>query len=153
MANDGSASPPPEQWHRALEHAQAQAIKAGVFGDVCISGTHLKAMAKAAADEAFYVISQDSRGSWVALQTPGRYLSQSIEADLVHTGDKLEELIHEELVDLGYEGVPIPCEHFRDGDKLYTFRSRIPRLEETGRLLLAFEACFRRLGDMEADKD
>ncbi|MFA6044070.1 MAG: hypothetical protein WC718_03725 [Phycisphaerales bacterium] len=136
-----------------LAQAEAEAVKAGVFGTVSRDAARLKAAAKGAADEAFYVIYQDSGGTWVALQTPGRYLSQSIEADLVFTGDKLEDLIHEELVDLGYEGPPIPCEHFRDDAKLYTFRCKVPQAEEAGRLLLAFEACFRRLGDMESGEE
>lgn len=132
-----------------LAQAESQAIKAGVFGPVTLGGGVLTASAKGAGDEAAYVIYQDSQGLWVALQTPGRYLSQSIEADLVFTGDKLDDLIHEELVELGYEGPPPSCEHFRDEAKLYTFRCKLPRPDEAGRFLLAFEACFRRLGDME----
>lgn len=149
MADGGSDKVTNADMNARLEQAKDAAVRAGVFGEVSVAGGRLRAMAKAAGDEAFYVIYADAGGVWVGLQTPGRYLSQSIEADLVFTGDTLDELIHEELVDLGYEGPPLPCEHFRDDAKLYTFRSKVPRPEEAGRLLLAFEACFRRLGDME----
>ena len=78
-------------------------------------------------------------------------------------GDKLADLIHEELVELGHSGGPVPCEHFRDDEKLFTFRSRVPvRPESFGDaaaadistlFLRAYEACFRRLGDMEEKPD
>lgn len=115
--------------------------------------------ARASAEPASYAIFSDAGRTFVALQTPARYLSQSIEADLVHTGDKLEDLLMEELVELGYDGKPLPVEHFRTPDKLYTFRSPVPLGQPaTDRAttdllitcLLAYEACFRRLGDMES---
>jgi hypothetical protein len=99
----------------------------------------------------------------VSLVTAARYLSQSIEADLVNTGDKLEDLLWDELVDQGYEGAQLRVEHFRDPEKLFTFRSRLPQTVEKmrtkagattlTRVLLAYEACFRPLGDMEAGED
>ncbi|MDX2132277.1 MAG: hypothetical protein SFY69_09510 [Planctomycetota bacterium] len=99
----------------------------------------------------------------VSLVTPDRYLSQSIEQDLVHTGDALSELLEEELVDLGFAEATglspsLPVEHFRDEAKLFTFRTILPREtavldERTARAcvlaLRAYDATFRRLGDME----
>ena len=51
------------------------------------------------------------------------WLSESIESDLMHSGDKLDELIEEELVDQGEEPGHISFEHFRSDDMLFTFRT------------------------------
>ena len=141
-----------------MEEVRTRAAAAGVFGEVAVRGGKLMAAAKNAGDEAFYAVWEEGGKVWVGLQTPARYLSQSIEADLVNTGDKLEELILEELIELGYEGPALACEHFRDSAKLYTFRSAVGPAGGVGaeavvRLMLAYEACFRRLGDMEAGED
>ncbi|MBI1189813.1 MAG: hypothetical protein GC200_03915 [Tepidisphaera sp.] len=138
-----------------LEDVRKGAEAAGVFGEVVVRDGKVWAAAKGAGDEAFYVAWEEGGKVWVGLQTPARYLSQSIEADLVNTGDKLEELILEELIELGYEGPALACEHYRDAGKLYTFRSaagsaHVARAEAIVRLMVAYEACFRRLGDMEA---
>jgi len=129
-----------------------------------------------AAAPAFYRLEADSNRLWVSLVTEDRWLSQSIEADLVHTGDKLDELLDEELADQGYErsgggagrggdgggggGFRVMFEHFRSEDKLFTFRSIVPvdvsrdSADEIARVggifLRAYESCFRRLGDMDA---
>lgn len=90
-----------------------------------------------------------------------RWLSHSIEADLLNTGDKMEDLLEEELVELrvrhaGRELGGLSVEHFRSEDKLFTFRSRLPGAasdlapETISGCLLAYEACFRNLGDMAA---
>jgi len=136
-----------------------RAREAGVFGDVRIEAGRLVCAAQDSAEPAEYRLDWDPAGKpWVSLVTPNRWLSESIEADLLHTGDKLEELIEDELVDLGYEGGPLRVEHFRSDDLLFTFRSPVPgvageesaltRLAST--CLLAYEACFRQLGDMSA---
>jgi len=94
--------------------------------------------------------------SWVS---PDRYMSQSIEADLMWTGDDLGELIAEELADLGWTGPALGrIEHFRSEDKLFTFRSLIPdsqamSAEALLQVLLAFEAAFGQLGDMKPEED
>lgn len=144
-----------------LEHAADRARSSGLFGEVRV-GDMLEAAALASAEPAFFRLFMDGGRLWVSLVTANRWLSQSIEADLVHTGDKLDELLHEELVDLGYSGSPVPFEHFRSEDKLFTFRSVVPvntaaptqaDKETAAIFLLAYEACFRPLGDMEADEE
>jgi hypothetical protein len=156
-----------------LEAAGARAERAGVFGSVRIveageapAGGRLVCQAKAAGAPAEYRIDFDpGEGGgriWVSLVTADRWLSESIEAHLMHTGDKVEELLDEELVDLGFEGGPLPIHHFRSDDKLYTFRSPLALTfnggevvdatsgaEAAAKVLLAYEACFRQLGDME----
>ena len=80
---------------------------------------------------------------------------------LLHTGDPIEELVEDELIDLGYEGPRLPVKHFRSDDMLYTFRSPIPidpadeaaAVEAAARCLLAYEAAFRELGNMQTAEE
>jgi len=145
---------PLESWGSVLTHAAHVARKAGVFGEVSIRGDVLEAKAAASAAPAAFLLTLQSGRPWVALVTPDRYLSQSIEQDLVHTGDKLTELLEEELIELGFTGKAVlPVEHFRDDEKRFTFRTPAPADDSAATLLLAYEACFRRLGDMEAKDD
>lgn len=99
---------------------------------------------------------------WVGLFTPDRWLSESIEADLMHTGDKIEDLLEEELDDLGFDG-RLPVEHFRDEQKQYVFRSPVflPKglkldsakmVERVATVLRAYEATFRQLGDLKPEE-
>jgi len=95
---------------------------------------------------------------WIGLYTTDRWLSESIEGDLMFKGDKIEDLLEEELADQGFDG-RLPIEHFRDEQKRYVFRSPVflpkgEKLEGEGmvdrvkKVLLAYEATFRPLGDM-----
>jgi hypothetical protein len=147
-----------------LSRVAERARQSGLFGTVLVEGGVLSCQARNAAAPAFYRVVPDGRDVWVALVTPDRYLSQSIELDLVHTGDKLPDLLQDELIDLDYPTpVPLPVEHFRDAAKLFTFRSRVPQEdlrqgeEEAVRrvwlLLQAYQACFVRLGDMDVGEE
>jgi hypothetical protein len=161
---DSPAGPESANEQSLLALAASLARDAGVFGTVELIGTGqraaLQCAAGASAAPAFYRLFFEGQVLWVALVTADRWLSQSIEADLVHTGDKLEDLIEEELVDQGLEGVRLRMEHFRSEEKLFTFRSPVPaRAGDPGaavaaaKCLLAYEACFRNLGDMSAGQD
>ena len=146
-----------------LEKASQRALSESLFGPITLRATTLDCQAKSSAAEAFYRLSWDAGKLWASLVTTDRWLSQSIEADLVHTGDKLEDLLSEELADLGYNGPAPAFEHFRSEDKLFTFRSVVPvdptKLTDpksaatATTFLLAYEACFRRLGDMDTTED
>jgi len=129
-----------------------QARAAGVFGAVEIEGARLSAAVKAPAAPAWYRLTPDGGTLWVSLVTPDRWLSHSVEADLLNTGDKLGELIREELIELGEDGPTVICEHFRDEDRLFTFRTPVPAADpETAfRYLMAYQQCFARLGDVDA---
>jgi hypothetical protein len=144
----------------------AEARKAGVFGEITVGPGRVECAALASASPAFYRFERDGDGFWVALVMKDRWQSQSIEADLINTGDKLEDLIAEEVGEVGFAGdARTTCEHFRSEDKHFTFRSRVPvhlndaaaarEAEKTAlQWLLGYEACFRRLGDMEGgDED
>jgi hypothetical protein len=138
-----------------LKRVAARAEEAGVFGSVEERDGRLVCTAKASAAPASFRLGLDGGKLWVSLVTADRWLSQSIEADLVHTGDKMTDLLEEEFAELGRPGERPPVEHFRSDDLLFTFRSAVPTSDaETAALyLLAYEACFRRLGDMEAGDD
>jgi hypothetical protein len=144
---------------RLFEAVEKVASHAGVFGPVQLkkSPGMLSCAAKNSAEPAEYRLFEESGKLWVSLVTDNRWLSQSIEAQLFHSGDKLEELLDEELYDVGYEGETLRFEHFRSQDMLYTFRSQLPFGPDApdaaglaAKCLLAYEACFRRLGDMDA---
>jgi hypothetical protein len=153
--------PPP--FTQLLHAVCARAQAAGAFQSARIEGSRLICEAKDSAAPAFYSLSFFDGRAWVMLQTADRWLSQSIEQDLVHTGDKLDELIEEEMIELGYRGARLAFEHFRSPDKLFTFRTALPvsiaemeghnAAELASHALLGYEACFRRLGDMEGGDD
>lgn len=138
-----------------LERVGGRVREVGVFEDVQVTSDALTCKAMHVESEATYRVTHDQR-VWVGLYTPDRWLSESIEAELMHVGDRIEDLLEEELVDQGYEGGKLPVEHFRDDDKQFVFRSpldlRPDDPQATDRLtkvLLAYEACFRELGDMK----
>ncbi|MBM4112233.1 MAG: hypothetical protein FJ253_02490 [Phycisphaerae bacterium] len=129
------------------DRARAQ----GAFAEVQVTPRSLRCAAADAAAEAWYSVELKPEGWFLSLATPDRWLSESIEADLMHTGDSLEELFEEELVEFGVEAAPPPIKHFRSDERLYMFCVRLPdghNPELVSRYLLAFEATFRSLGDM-----
>lgn len=140
---------------------QKRVINAAVFADVSYEDGRLSCEAKYSAEPATYRVDFAPDGVWISLVMEDRWQSESIEADLMHSGDKLEELLEEELVDQGYDGATLPFEHFRSDDMLFTFRSKAPAnaiagdakkaAEVLSQCLLAYEACFAELGDMSAD--
>jgi hypothetical protein len=142
-------------WVNAVK---ARAEQAGVFADVTVNEGNLYCAARDSAADASYRIVRDGDQWFVSLVTSDRWLSESIEADLMHHGDPMEELIEEELVELGHTPKPFKVQHFRSDDLLYTFRNPLPLagIEPSAAAdlaftwLLAYEAAFRRLGDMEA---
>jgi hypothetical protein len=137
------------------ERAKKSEKFAGV--DVTAEGVECRAL-QAPEDAAFRVRIEGGKlfVSWV---TGDRYMSQSVEADLMWTGDDLGELIAEELADLGWSGPPLgKVEHFRSEDKLFTFRSEIPAakansVDALAQALHAYEAAFSNLGDMKPEED
>jgi hypothetical protein len=140
----------------------AQADAAGAFGRVSVASGRLTCAAAQSAEPAEYRVDVQRGQLCVSLVTANRWLSQSIEQDLVHTGDKLADLLHDELVNLGYSGPPLSIEHYRSPEKLFTFITRLPHPasawdepathESVFTVLRAYESCFAALGDMTADE-
>ena len=142
----------------------AQQIKStNSFGAVRVEGDVVHAQAWGAAEPAAYRVYTNTDPVIVELATDNRWLSESIEAELVESGDKLDELITDELVDLGYdlvdEGREVRFEHYRSDDMEFVFRSKV--VIDNGRdpmdaallWIRAYEACFRQLGDMDESED
>tara|TARA_R110002072_G_scaffold150953_1_gene299680 strand:- start:23838 stop:24308 length:471 start_codon:yes stop_codon:yes gene_type:complete len=139
---------------------EAGAIKAGVFGPVKIDDRGVSCQAKNSAEEAFYRVSVTDDGVWIGMETEDRWLSGSIEGDLVNTGDKLNDLIEEEVVDLGHVDAKVNFEHFRSPEMLYVFRSKLstpmddPKAGEHALIwLLGYEIVLRELGDMDESEE
>ncbi len=146
---------------KVLARVADAARAAGVFGEVVAGSTRVDCAASNAPADARYRVECGPDGTYLSFLTPDRWLSHSIEADLMNTGDDLSELLEEELVELGWRGgARLEFEHFRDDDRLFAFRARLPddtaaragteRAEDLRIGLLALEACFRRLGDVDA---
>ncbi len=135
---------------------------ASVFAKVRRTDERLRCLAKNCESPAEYraeVNLPEHDVIYVGLYTPDRWLSESIEADVMHVGDKFEELLEEELVDQGWD-TSLEIEHYRNDAKEFVFRSVIrvgddkidgePMIDRISKALLAYEACFRELGDMSA---
>jgi len=135
---------------------------ARVFLKVRRTDHALRCAAKGIDQDAIYraeVALPDHDLIWVGLYTADRWLSESIEAQLMHTGDKIEDLLEEELDDQGFNG-RLPVEHFRDDEKVFVFRSPVfvqkdqdvnsPQvIDQVTQVVLAYEACFVELGHMK----
>ncbi len=141
------------------------AHEADVFAKVRRNDEALSCKARGIESEAWYRVEVGPKHDvvWVGLFTPDRWLSESIEAELMHTGDKLEELLEDELIEQGFE-TKLPVEHFRDDQLRYVFRSPValpigeklegPEMVDiVGKTLLAYEAMFSQIGDMAPGED
>jgi hypothetical protein len=168
-SSSGTSTSPLQPALRTLFVRVAEFMKAsGEFSDVRCSES-IEAAAPQAAAPATYSVRFDPHSAriWVALEMADRWLSESIESQLVEFGDSMEELLEDELIECGYPeagGTPITkVEHFRSEDRLFTFRACVGTLDEpldsprnvliVSRAIAAFEACFRQLGDMCGNED
>lgn len=155
------------QVQAALQAIATHATATGLFGDVTVAPSTLTCAAASSADPAEYRITIVDGRVWVSLVTAARYLSQSIEQTLVHSGDKAGDLLRDELIDVGLlasHSDPLPLvEHFRSPrpEMLYTFRTPLAitpgdLAHENGRqaafkTLLAYRATFDELGGMAGE--
>lgn len=148
---------------RLLSQTAALARAQTAFLEVQDTGS-MVACQCAAQPDAWYRIESDGGRLTVNWVSSDRYLSQSIEAELMWTGDSMDELIDEERVDQGFERGPLgDVEHYRNEEKLFTFRSAIPMdlgaidvdrdATELVKCLLAYAAAFAELGDMKPGED
>ncbi len=143
------------QAHQTLRSLQHQANEASIFASVTLDGERLECEAKDAAAKAEYRIEAAEDGWRLSLGTADRWLSESIESQLVESRDSMEDLLREELVDLDCMEAPPKIRHFRDESRRYVFECTVPfgtdPAEDLRRaicFLLAFESMFRQLGDM-----
>ena len=146
--------------HNLYEHVRDGAKKTGVFAGIEIDERGVCCQADGAAEPAFYRVCLENGAIWISLETEDRWLSGSIEEELVKTGDKLDELLEEEIIDLGHDDATVEFEHFRSPEKVYVFRSKLSTAPDSADApahaliwLLGYETVFRELGDMSEDED
>jgi hypothetical protein len=137
-----------------LSTVRDRATASDRFAEVTSMDGSLRCRAKDAAAEAWYLVDRVD-GAWnVALVTPDRWLSESVEGDMLEGRDTAEELVDDELVEVGFPNRCGKIRHFRDDDKQYVFRTAVPldgisdEADGITTFLLAFEAAFGQLGDM-----
>ena len=146
----------------ALGAAVASLRESGLFGEIELKAGGLWAHHPGEAEAAYRI--ELGQGNEVAASwsTPDRYLSQSIEAELMWTRDDLDDMLDEELSDLGWSAGRLkPLKHYRDEREQFVFRTTLPMRadeliaahgDDLARCILAFERVFSELGDMK-DKD
>ena len=134
---------------------------AGVFAEVNEYDATIRCRARDVEAEAHYVLARSPEGSlMIRFETPDRWLSESIEADLYHSSDSLEELLEESLDELEWPVDAIPVtkfRHYRSDDLRYVFENAIPdrdnELEDALTWILAYEATFHELGDVAGEEE
>ena len=142
-----------------ISQAKASAEQAGVFEAVAIQDGVLTCKAQGSAEVAFYKLQAKGDALFVSLEMKDRWQSGSIESTLTHSGDPLEELLDEELAELGYTGGQPSYQHLRDDHMMFVFQTKVPldgltpeeAAKTAAQFLLGYEACFRQLGDMDED--
>ena len=132
----------------------------GKFASIDASDGMVRCRARDVESDAFYILIRAEAGLIVRFETPDRWLSESVEAELYHSSESLEELLEESLDELEWPIDEIPVttfRHFRSDDLLYTFENDIPTggdpTEVGGTWLLAYEATFRELGDVAGETE
>jgi hypothetical protein len=138
-----------------LQNVLRSALDSGKFAEARIDGARLRCRAREAAAEAWFTVEREGDAWAVGLETPDRWLSESIEGDMLEGRDSAEELVDDELVEVNFPNRCGKVRHFRDDAKVYVFRTAVPLSgvpdPAAGVLtfLLAFEAAFAQLGDMQ----
>lgn len=146
---------------RAALDAAATSLREGrAFARLDVRAPGLWAHPAGTDADAFYRIELTGAGQvWASWCSPDRYVSQSIEAELMWSRDDLDDMLDEELIDLGWDAGRLkPLKHFRDDDQLFVFRAQLPLNagalvagdgENLARCLMAFDRVFSELGDMK----
>jgi len=139
----------PDEVRQTLDAVASRARGCGRFSSVEADPAGVAARPGDPEIDAAFRVDWNGVGFEVSLKTPDRWLSQSVEATLMNTGDDLEDLIDEELVELGCDDGPLPVKHFRDDLKQYVFVSPVPgdAAETLLACLCAYERAFSGLGD------
>ncbi len=136
---------------RLLESIANDATIRTAFAEIRVDGSRLICVAKDSAAPAQYTLEVVDAGWRIALTTADRWLSESIESQLVESRDSLEELFEEELKDLDSTTAAPNVRHFRDEAKQYVFECTLSIDMPTAAVrthFAAFESTFRQLGDM-----
>ena len=135
-----------------LSMLATEAAACGAFGAISSTATTLTLATRSGAN-ARYTVAAQATSLQLRMETPDRWLSESVETSLLEGSDSLEELLAEELDALGAAAPPFKFRHFRDDAKVYVFELELP-LPAIGAAataltyLRAFVATFGQLGDM-----
>ncbi len=129
-----------------------EAAACGAFGAIKSTANTLSLAARSGAN-ANYAVSAQAATLRLRLETPDRWLSESVEGALLEGNDSLEELLAEELDALGAAAPPFKFRHFRDDARVYVFELELPLPASEAAAtaltyLRAFAATFDQLGDM-----
>jgi hypothetical protein len=147
-----------------LDRIKPVAEASGRFDEIATADDLLRCHTGDVEEDAWYQVGpfetiEGQAVGWVGFYTPDRWLSGSIEADVLHLGDSFEELLLEEVIDQGLD-LKLGVEHFRSEEKEFVFRSRVPIGEDDeaaadrlAKVMLAYDACFRELGDLKPQAD
>jgi hypothetical protein len=144
-----------------LENIADRLRESNAFATVVSDGACIRCRARDVESDAYYVFAVSDTRPSVRFETPDRGLSESVEAELYHSSDSLEELLEESLDELEWpiDRVPVTTfRHFRSDDFLYTFENDVPvgegdPDEAAVTWMLAYEATFRELGDVAGETD
>lgn len=144
-----------------LQNIADRLRESNAFASVDCDGTCIRCRARDVESDAYYVFAPSGDRHIVRFETPDRWLSESVEAELYHSSDSLEELLEESLDELEWpvDRVPVTTfRHFRSDDLLYTFENDVPVGEgapdDAATIwMLAYEATFHELGDVAGESD
>ena len=132
----------------------------GRFASVELVDDGIRCRARDVESEAHYGLTRLDAGMVVRFETPDRWLSESIEAELYHSSDSLDELLEESLDELEWpvDEAPVrPFRHYRNDDLAYVFEHDVPAHGDAASTactwLLAYEATFHELGDVAGESD
>ena len=131
--------------------------KADIFDQIESTDQSFSGKAREAEEDAFYRIGFEEGTLYAGLYIQDRWLSESIETELLHCGDTIDELLEEEMVELGLD-FSLKIQHFRNDNLEYVFRSPITQGDQQNAQTLAliiqsYNACFEQLGDMGEEED
>ena len=135
----------------------AKLTESKAFEEVTVTDQSVSAQAAEVEENAYYRVVFEDGKLFAGLYIEDRWLSESIESDLLHCGDKIEELLEEEMVELDLD-FQLPMQHFRNEKLEYVFRSEIAEVDQQTTetlttILLSYNACFEQLGDMGPEED
>ena len=143
-----------DQEARLLSDLRVRAQASGQFGTVALAADRLTCTARESTAPAEYAVWRSADGWRIALSTADRWLSESIEGQLVESRESLESLLLDELKDLDWTEGELKVRHFRDEARVYVFEVTLaatasPKdLDRLATVLRAFEQTFAQLGDM-----
>ena len=130
------------------------------FASVEATNDQIRCRARDVESEAYYFLRRGDHGLVVGFETPDRWLSESVEADLYHSSDSLDEPLEEALDELEWPVDTVPVvrfRHYRSEDLRYVFEHPVPEHGDSertaGTWLLAYEATFHELGDVAGEDE